>query len=154
MQQAWDVRIEKVGATYVRMAVWIQLLLGLALLAIGAHYGADRARLLMFGQSAAGQITAYTTIRLGGVGGEEAFKPKVSFVYAGQQVVFDDWLSREYASGVPEPVTVLFDPAQPRSAMILRSGWINYWPWAPVFGLGLLLLVAGLSGLGASRLQK
>jgi hypothetical protein len=153
MQQPWDARIEKVGARYVRMAVWIQLLLGLVLLAIGAHYGAERARLLMFGQTAAGQITAYTTIRLGGVGGEEAFKPKVSFVYAGQQVVFDDWLSSEYARGVPEPVTVLFDPAQPRTAMIVRSGWINYWPWAAVFSLGLLLLVAALSGLVAHRLR-
>lgn len=154
MQQAWEARIEKFGSAYVRMAVWLQLLLGLLLLAIGGHYGADRARLFMFGQSAAGQITAYTTIRLGGIGGEEAFKPKVSFVYAGQQVVFDDWLSREYQRGVPEPVSVLFDPAQPRTAMIVREGWINYWPWAPVFGLGLLLFVAGLLGLLARSARQ
>ena len=129
-----------------------QIAAGLFLMALGYHMGKDHYRLIRQGARAAGTIVAYKQEPMpDGRGGyrRPISLPIVRFQAGDRAVEFKDWLSSP-AEVLNARVPVLYDPADPRAAMIDRPVW-NWIPWAPVLGVGVfLLLVAALSGRPSS----
>ncbi|MBM5571224.1 MULTISPECIES: DUF3592 domain-containing protein [Deefgea] len=135
------------GRAYLSVAVYLQIGLGLLLLGFAQQTGLERLALLWDGQRAAGQIVRYIEVEPVRFSESVWFKAMVVYEHNGQQIEFADWNSREYASGVPQEVVVLFDPQQPSQAMIRRGNVLDWMPWAPFAVLGVFLLIVGLLGL-------
>jgi hypothetical protein len=58
-----------------------------------------------------------------------------------QNIRFQDWLASNSRGG--GQVDVLYNQDRPETAMIDRTV-MNWIPWAPMLGIGLFLLIAGL----------
>ena len=63
-------------------------------------------------------------------------------------IQFKDWMGTN-AAVLNVRVTVLYDPANPSSAMIDRPVW-NWIPWAPAFAVGLFLMLVAIKAWLAS----
>jgi len=122
---------------FFRYAWILQVFAGLVLLGVGYLMGHDHFRLICQGVRAPGTIIGYKQTRIGRRG---AYMPVVKFHTNERFVQFQDWLGASLAGNTNVPVMVLFDPAHPTVAMIDRAIW-NWIPWAPVFGVGVFLLL-------------
>jgi hypothetical protein len=71
--------------------------------------------------------------------------PIVEFHTHDRFIQFEDWLGSNSAGALSNPVIVLYDPANPSLAMIDRPVW-NWLPWAPIFALGLFLVLVAIKG--------
>lgn len=63
-----------------------------------------------------------------------------------------EWKGSESRVELGSPVPVIYDPADPAVAMLDR-GLANWLPWAPCFGIGLILALASIRGLFAFLFQ-
>ena len=71
--------------------------------------------------------------------------PIVEFHTSDRFVQFEDWLGSNSTGALYNPVIILYDPANPSLAMIDRPVW-NWLPWAPIFALGLFLVLVAIKG--------
>jgi hypothetical protein len=132
---------------------WIlQVFAGLVLLVLGYLTGHDHFHLIRQGVRAPGTIIGYKQTRIGTRGeiGTLAYMPVVEFHTNDRFVQFQDWLGTNIAGSANVPVIVLYDPADSSVAMIDRPVW-NWIPWAPVFALGVFLLLVAIKGFFQSR---
>jgi Protein of unknown function (DUF3592) len=75
-------------------------------------------------------------------------EPLVEFNAGDRVVRFQEWKGSESRVGIGWSVPVIYDPADPSFAMLDR-GFSNWLPWAPCFGIGLILTLASLKGFFA-----
>ena len=126
-----------------------QIIVGIFLLVFGYWIGGDHARLVFFGQRTTGKLVGYQEEKYrtesGGVPWASGYMPVVEFTVGRDTVRFQDWMASHFSVPMGGTVPVLFDPARPANAVIDRPVW-NYVPWAPMFGIALLLLVSGIRG--------
>jgi hypothetical protein len=133
----------------------LQLVSGLFLLGLGYFIGHEHFHLIRAGVRTQGVILGYKeqvfqSYNQGRSYSSTAFMPIVEF-HAGERIIrFKDWKGTQSASGRGTPVTVLYDPADPVSAMIDRPV-MNWIPWAPIFAVGLFLVLIAANGFLRSR---
>ncbi len=133
--------------------MWIpQVFTGLFLIGLAYFMGAAHFHLIREGVRAPGRIVAYKQENFGGSSGPSstAFMPIVEFQVNDRSIQFKDWMGSNSTGAIYNPVTVLYDPANPTVAMIDRPVW-NWIPWAPTFVVGLFLVLVGLKGFFQSR---
>ncbi len=132
--------------------LWIpQLLVGVFLLLMADYMGRDHLHLIREGVATAGRVVDYEQEAFASSSGASrsttnAFMPIVEFRLSGRVIRFKDWLGSSSTGSLPNSVTVLYDPANPSLAMIDRKV-MNWVPWAPTGGIGLLLLCSAIRGL-------
>ena len=126
----------------------LQAFAGIILLLMGYVTGREHFRLVQHGERAQGTIIGYKQVsmpdRNGGANWKSALMPVVKFQAGGHAVQFRDWMD----SGnrlLNVPVRVLYDPANPSSAMIDRPVW-NWIPWGPAFAVGTFLVLVAMKG--------
>lgn len=128
----------------------LQLLAALVLLALAAWTGQRAVPALLSGQHAQGQVVAlqerqWHSPSPGGSQLRSGRMPQVRFEHQGQTVLFEDSFAARDAIGLGDSVQVLVHPWHVDQSVIAR-GWRNYFPWAPMAGLGMLLLGSALRG--------
>ena len=123
----------------------VQAVVGLFLLLLGYCIGREHFHVIREGVRTQGTTIGYKQENLGrnysrtADSDTIALLPIVKFQAGDQVVQFKDWMD----SGMRllnVRVTVLYDPANPSSAMIDRPVW-NWIPWAPTFAVGLFLFL-------------
>jgi Protein of unknown function (DUF3592) len=126
-----------------------QILTGLFLLLLGYVIGKDHLNLVRHGVRASGIVVDYKAQNFRDSNrnfNETGYMPIVQFQVEDHVVQFKDWLG----SGMPgprrRPVMVLYDPANPSTAMIDRP-ILNWVPWGPTMAVGVFLLLVGLRGI-------
>jgi hypothetical protein len=127
---------------------WIpQLFLGIVLLGLGYFMGHTHFHLIREGMRAPGRITGYKQERFRSSSGfySTGYMPIVEFHINDRLVQFQDWMGSNSASALYNPVIVLYDSANPSTAMIDRPAW-NWFPWAPIFFVGLFLVLVAIKG--------
>jgi len=138
----WMVSNKEKVLRYTRIA---QAVTGLFLLLLGYYIGREHFHLIREGVRTQGTIVGYKQENLGPnysrAADSDTFAvlPIVKFQAGDRVVQFKDWMD----SGMRLlniRVTVLYDPANPSSAMIDRPVW-NWIPWAPTFAMGLFLFL-------------
>jgi hypothetical protein len=131
-------------------------ILGVSLALFGAYSGRAQAQILFAGARTTGMIVGHEThdIRTSHRAGRPpyrssfgnvSFMPIVEFEADGKPIRFTSWWGRRSAPQEGERVSVLYDPANPSAAMI-DLGFRNWIPWAPLFAVGVLLIVSALKG--------
>jgi hypothetical protein len=135
---------------------WIpQLFAGLVFLGLGYFMGHAHFHLIREGVRAPGRIVDYKQKSFRSSSGATsstttAYMPIVEFHTNERFIQFQDWLGTSIAGNKNVPVMVLYDPANPSVAMIDRPAW-NWLPWAPIFALGLFLVLVAIKGFFQSR---
>jgi hypothetical protein len=149
-QVAWMLANRSTVFRYIRV---LQLITGLILLALGYHMGNKPFHLIRTGERTHGRIVAYQarTFTSAGAGNRSSstttgYMPIVEFRTNDSSVRFEDWLGSPRQAALNSAVPVLYDRATPTVAMIDRPVG-NWLPWAPVFALGLFLLLVGIKNL-------
>ena len=149
----WTTNNKEKVLRYTRIA---QAVTGLFLMLLGYYIGKEHFHLIREGVRAPGTIVGnkqeYFSDR-GNSHWDSAFMPIVRFQAGDRIFEFQDWMGRSSAVTWKAPVTVLYDPANPSSAMIDRPVW-NWIPWAPTFAVGLFLVLVAIKAwlASASRL--
>jgi hypothetical protein len=133
-----------------RYAWILQLFAGLVFLGLGYFMGHAHFHLIRNGERAPGRIVGYKQESFRSSSSTTSststgYMPVVEFHTNDRFVQFQDWLGTHVAGNTNVAVIVLYDPANPSVAMIDRSVW-NWIPWAPVFALGLFLLLVASKG--------
>jgi len=125
-----------------------QLLVGLLLLALSHYLGHTHLHLIREGLRAPGRIIGYKQQNFRSSSSESfsttGYMPIVEFQANDRSIHFQDWLGTSIAGSKNVPVIVLYDPA------IDRPVW-NWLPWAPIFALGLFLVLAAINGFFRSQ---
>ena len=133
----------------------LQAFAGVVLLLLGYVMGREHFRLIQHGERTQGTIIGYKQVSMpdrNGTNWDTATMPVVNFQAGGRTVQFRDWMdSGERLANVP--VTVLYDPANPASAMIDRPVW-NWIPWGPIFAVGVFLALVAIKGWVSSRITS
>ncbi len=135
---------------------WIpQVLLGLFLVGLAYFMGHAHFHLIREGVRAPGTIVHYAQQDFRSSSGNTTststgYMPIVQFRANDRSVEFKDWLGARVPGMTGMPVVVLYDPANPSLAMIDRTTW-NWLPWAPIFAVGLFLLLVGINGFFRSQ---
>jgi len=127
---------------------WLpQLFAGLVFLGLGYFMGHEHFHLIRLGMRAPGTIVGYKQENFHRSSGSSStrYMPIVEFHTNDCFVQFQDWLGGQISGNTHTPVTVLYDPANPKVAMIDRPVW-NWIPWAPASALGLFLLLVAVKG--------
>jgi hypothetical protein len=127
---------------------WIpQVLTGLVLLGLAHLMGHTHFHLIRHGVRATGRIISYKqeNFRRSSGSFSTGYMPIVEFHTSDRFVQFQDWLGTSIAGSTNVSVIVLYDPANPSIAMIDRPTW-NWLPWAPIFAVGLFLVLVGIKG--------
>lgn len=133
----------------------LQAASGLFLLVFGSYLGREHFHLITSGARASGTIVSHVQEQMPNgqdVRPDYAAFPVVRFYASDRIFQFRDWLGARsqpssvgFSSQIPNPpITVLYDPANPSSAMIDRP-FMNWIPWAPIMLVGLLLLFSSLA---------
>ena len=127
----------------------VQLLVGVFLAFLGYAIGKDHLRLVRTGIRASGTVVNYQaqTFWHSSNDTQTGYMPIVQFHDGNRLVQFRDWLGSRSPGVLGKPVTVLYDPANPSSAMIDRPVW-NWIPWAPTLALGVFLILVGFRSVG------
>ncbi len=138
-------------ATIGRYAHLLQIVTGVCLMLVGYHMGRAHYDLIRHGTRATGRIVDYKQQNFysGSTyhsGATNAFMPIVEFGSGDRVARFTDWLGSSAATGLNDPVKVLYDPDDPSVAMIDRPVW-NWLPWAPIFGVGCFLTLVGVKSV-------
>jgi hypothetical protein len=128
----------------------LQLLAALFLLGLGYFIGHEHFHLIRAGVRTQGVIVGYKeqsfqSYNQGRSHSSTAFMPIVEFRSGERVIRFKDWMGTQSASGRGTAVTVLYNPADPVSAMIDRPV-MNWIPWAPIFAVGFFLVLVAANG--------
>jgi hypothetical protein len=129
-----------------RVIYLLQGAVGLFLIVFGYTTGHDHYRLIRAGLRTQGVIVGHVARRMRdttGSGYETAYMPVVEFHARGEVVHFQNWLGSSSNGNLHFPVTVLYDPENPKIAMIDRAV-MNWIPWAPCFAVGVFLLLVSI----------
>ena len=132
-----------------RYAPFAQVVVGLFLAVFGYYIGKDHLQLIRHGVRAAGVIVDYKTQTFRDSSRNftsTGFMPIVQFAAGDRAIRFKDWLGSNSRGVLGKPVIVLYDPANPSTAMIDRPVW-NWIPWGPALGVGLFLILVGIRGV-------
>jgi len=135
---------------------WIpQVFAGLVFLGLSYHMGHAHYHLIREGTRTQGRIIGYKQQYFRSSSGSissttTGYMPVVEFHAGDRAVQFQDWLGTSIAGNTNAPVIVLYDPANPTVAMIDRPVW-NWLPWAPIFAVGLFLVLVAVNGFFQSR---
>jgi hypothetical protein len=135
---------------------WIpQVFGGLVFLGLGYFMGHAHFHLIRQGVRAPGRIVGYKQENFRSSSSTTfstttGYMPIVEFHTSDRFVQFQDWLGTGIAGSTNVAVIVLYDPANPSVAMIDRPVW-NWIPWAPTFGVGLLLFLSAINGFFKSQ---
>ncbi len=132
---------------------WIAQLVGaLVFLGLGYLIGHEHFHLIREGVRAPGTIIGYKQKNFRSSSGSSStgYMPIVEFHTNDRFVQFQDWLGGKISGSTNIPVMVLYDPANPTAAIIDRPVW-NWIPWAPIFALGLFLLLVSINGFFRSQ---
>ena len=127
---------------------WIaQVFAGLIFLGLGYFMGHSHLHLVLQGQRAPGTIIGYKQEYFRNSSGfsSAGYMPLVAFRTGDRSVQFQDWLGAHISGNTNVSVIVLYDPANPTTAMIDRPVW-NWIPWAPISAVGLFLLFVAVKG--------
>jgi hypothetical protein len=133
-----------------------QLLVALLFLGFAYRTGQVHARLLLRAGHAQGRIVAFRGVRMSNRSGsrlgdtDPVYLPLIEFYASNRVIRFEEWKGTGSDSGVGSFVPVLYDPADASLAMMDRGTW-NWLPWAPCFAIGLLLSLAGITGMFSLR---
>jgi Protein of unknown function (DUF3592) len=141
-------RLTNNRAKLLRYAFIPQAIAGLFLLALSYFMGYAHFRLIREGVRAPGRIVGYKQEnfrRSSESFSTTGYMPIVEFHTNDRFVQFQDWLGTRIAGSANLPVIVLYDPANPAIAMIDRPLG-NWLPWAPIFVVGLFLLLVSIKG--------
>jgi hypothetical protein len=133
----------------VRYAFILQFVAALPFLLFAYSTGKVHARLLLKSATTTGTIVASVPVQFssGSQGTRRrSYEAVVVFVMGDEQFRFQEWKATSYQPNVGTHVPVLFDPADPDTAMVDRGDW-NFLPWAPCAAIGLLLFLVALKGL-------
>ena len=125
---------------------WIpQVLAGLLFLGLGYYMGHTHFHLIREGVRAPGRIVGYKqkAFRRSSGSSSTGYMPVVEFHTSDRFVRFEDWLGTSIQGSNNVSVMVLYDPANPSVAMIDRPLW-NWFPWGPIFAVGILLLLSSV----------
>jgi hypothetical protein len=136
-----------------RYAWIVQLFGGLVFLGLGYFMGHTHFQLIRKGVRAPGRIVGYKQETFRGSSTQSSstgYMPVVEFHTNDRFVQFQDWLGSNSTGARNVSVIVLYDPANPTVAMIDRPVW-NWIPWAPIFGVGLLLFLSAINGFFKSQ---
>jgi hypothetical protein len=147
---AW-VSVAENRAKFFRYMRGVQLAAGLLFLFLGWTMGKMQIHLIQSGSRTVGRIVAYQPRSFRSSSGRDTFQstgymPVVEYRLDGDTVRFEDWLGSSRAGPLNANVMVLYDPANPKVAMIDRP-MMNWIPWLPVLGVGAFLILAGMAGL-------
>ena len=124
----------------------LQALTGLFLVFMGYFMGHAHFHLILDGTKTQGKIVAYKTEYFqNSKGSSTSYMPVVAFRAGDRTIQFEDWLGSRSTGNVNVLVPVLYDPDAPAVAMIDRPTW-NWIPWAPIFGVGVFLLLVSTVG--------
>jgi hypothetical protein len=121
-----------------------QMVVGVFLILFGYYIGREHLHLILSGIRTQGTIVSYKEQAFpdkGGVSWNSSFMPIVRFETGGRIVEFRDWVGTN-AAVLNVRVTILYDSAQPGSAMIDRPV-MNWIPWGPMMAVGIFLLLVG-----------
>jgi len=141
------------GAQLRRYFAAAQAVTGAFLLVFGYAIGRDHLHLIRVGHRTEGIIVRFVLERVHTASGTGSLLsmslPIVKFQAGGKPFQFKDWMEQR-VNYKELRVTVLYDPANPSTAMIYRPvyDWI---PWAPTMGVGAFLLLASVSSWLRSR---
>lgn len=141
-------RLTEDRAEIFRYAYIPQALAGLFLLGLSYYMGAAHFHLIREGMRTRGRIIGYKQeyfSRSSGGMTTSAYMPIVEYQTNDRAVQFVDWKGTQIAGSANVPVFVLYDPANPSLAMIDRPVW-NWMPWAPIFAVGLFLVLVAIKG--------
>lgn len=136
-----------------RYAWILQLFAGLVLLGVAYLMGHAHFHLIREGVRAQGIIVGYKQQnfrRSSDSFSTTGYMPIVEFRAGGRFVQFEDWLGSSIAGSTNVPVIVLYDATNPTVAMIDRPAW-NWLPWAPIFAVGLFLVLVAINGFFRSQ---
>jgi hypothetical protein len=130
-----------------RYAWILQVFGGLVFLGLSYFMGHAHFHLIREGVRAPGRIVGYKqeTFRRSSGSSSTAYMPVVEFHTSDRFVQFQDWLGTSIAGSKNVFVIVLYDPANPSVAIIDRPLG-NWLPWAPIFAVGLFLVLASVKG--------
>ena len=129
-----------------------QLLVALLFLGFAYRTGQVHAHLLLRGVQIQGRIVAFREVRRYNRASsrlsdnDSVYLPLIEFSANNRVIRFEEWKGTQSDSGVGSFVTVLYDPTDASLAMMDRGAW-NWLPWAPCFAIGLLLSLAGITGM-------
>lgn len=152
---AWVAKLLQAPHRVYWVANKLQLLVGVALLVLGAVSGQRLIPVLLQGESAIGTIVGHqqviwTSSSSTGSQHHSPFMPIVEFSYQDAVYRFQDVVGSNSNGGQGDKVTVLVHRQRPAESVIAR-GVMNWIPWAPMLLVGVLLLGAGSVGLGRYR---
>ena len=133
-------------AKVLRYTYFLQVLVGVFLMLFGYYTGRVHFDLIREGVRTAGRIVDYKEEHFGRGHTTSAFMPIVEFKTRDRVIRFKDWAGSNSAGELNHTVTILYDKVDPSTAMIDRPLW-NWFPWAPIFALGLFLTLVGIKNL-------
>ena len=133
-----------------RFMRYLQVGVGLILLALGWYMGKTQIHLIHEGTRTQGLIVDYEKHynrgRRSSAIRSVSYMPVVEYNLGDRATRFKDWLGKSLPGALNFPVGVLYDAANPAIAMIDRPVW-NWLPWGPIMALGAFLLLAGIASL-------
>lgn len=136
-----------------------QLLAAVIFLSFSYATGKVHARLLFRSALTQGKIvgskSAVISHRRSGSGDtfySTIYEPLVEYTANDRVFRVQEWKGSKSTVALGSSVPVIYDPADPSVAMLDR-GLANWIPWAPCFGIGLILAMASLRGFFAFLFQ-
>jgi hypothetical protein len=133
-------------AKVLRYTYFLQVCVGLFLMLFGYYTGKAHFLLIREGVRTTGTIVDYKEEHFRDESINSAFMPIVEFKARDRVIRFKDWVGTSSAGELNHTVTILYDKGDPSTAMIDRRLW-NWFPWAPIFALGLFLTLVGIKNL-------
>jgi hypothetical protein len=131
-----------------RYGALLQALLGLFLIYFGYFGGRAHFHLIRYGLRTQGRIVGHATEYFrsrSGNSNDTAYMPIVEFRTGNRVIHFENWLGSSSTGNLHTSVIVLYDPADPTTAMIDRPV-MNWIPWAPCFVVGVILVLVAIKG--------
>ena len=143
-------RVTRAGPKFLRYIFILQAFTGLFLIGLAYFMGAAHFHLIRAGIKAPGKIIGYKQKYFTSSSGSASstttgYMPIVEFQAGDHVVQFQDWLGTKIAGSANVSVVVLYDPVNPSVAMIDRPVW-NWIPWAPIFVVGVFLVLVAIKG--------
>jgi hypothetical protein len=148
-------------AKLVRYAFIPQLFVSVVFLGFAYKTGKVHSHLLFRGVRTQGRIVRVQPVQFqshsSGSSGASftstAYMPIIEFHSDDHIVRIQEWKGSSSRPTIGSIVPVLYDPSDTSFAMMDRDLW-NWFPWAPCFAMGLLLVLAALKGFLAFAFKR
>jgi hypothetical protein len=144
----------------IRYAFIPQFLAALPFLLFGYSTGKVHAHLLLKSATTMGTVVAAVPVQFSRgsssssfASNQTSYEAVVAFMAGDRQFRFQEWKATSLPPNLGAPVSVIYDPADPATAMVDRGYW-NLLPWAPCAASGLFLFLAALKGFLAIFLSS